>query len=50
MILAKNQLSTVEKRTDELKELQLEARNHLCKVFTDTEAMHEVVHSMPINR
>lgn len=41
----KLQLSTVEKRTDELKELQLEARNHLCKVFTDTEAMHEVVHS-----
>ncbi|KAK3175058.1 hypothetical protein OEA41_002304 [Lepraria neglecta] len=39
--LTKRQLNNVEKRTEELKELQLEARNHLYAFFRDTEAWKE---------
>ncbi|KAL2045045.1 hypothetical protein N7G274_002820 [Stereocaulon virgatum] len=39
--LTKRQLSTVEKRTEELMELQLEARNHLYAFFRDNEAWRE---------
>lgn len=45
MYLAKRQLNNVEKRTEELKELQLEARNHLYAFFKDTEAWKEASQS-----
>lgn len=47
-IAARSQLSNVERCTEELKVLALEARNHLYAVFRDTEAWQEVVQSLSL--
>ena len=44
--IARSQLTNVEKHTEELKVLTLEARNHLYAIFRDTEAWQEAMQGM----